>query len=111
MRPIRSWPKSACGGMPRSGIIAAAGPRRPLLLHERTVALVQRPEGLLRRNGRAQLVVVPRALGLRGLLHLEEVGGVNLAAVGPNRPLAEQGVVGGGRLHLLDDLGPIVRLQ
>src|SRR5262249_60596224 len=110
MRPIRSWPKRACGGMPRSGIIAAAGPRRPFLLHERTVALVQRPEGLLRRNGRAQLVVVPRALGLCGLLDLEEIGGMDLAAVGPDGPLAEQRVVGRGRLHLLDDLGPVVRL-
>src|SRR6187200_2278828 len=107
MRPMRSWPKRACGGMPRSGIIAAAGPRRPLLLHERTVALVQRSEGLLRRNGRAQLVVVPRRLGLRGFLHLEEVGGVDLAAVGPDGPFAEQGVVGRRRLHLLDDLDPL----
>src|SRR6188474_1315190 len=104
MSPMSSWPKRAWGGMPSIGIIAAPGPRRPLLLHEGAVPLVHRPEGLLGRNGGAQLVVVPRALGLVGLLHLEEIGGVDLPAVGPDGPLSEQHVVGRRRLHLLDHL-------
>src|SRR5258705_3708057 len=111
MSPMRSWPKRAWGGMPRIGITAAPGPRRPLLLHEGAVALVHRPEGLLGRNGRAQLVVVPRALGLVRLLHLEEIRGVDLPAVGPDRSLAEQRVVRRRRLHLLDHLGTLVRLE
>src|SRR4030095_5472144 len=111
MSPMRSWPNRAWGGMPRIGIIAARGPPRPLLLHEGAVALVQRPERLLGRNGGADLVVVPRPLGLRRLLHLEEIGGVHLAAVGPDGALAEEGIVGRQLLHLGDNLGPVVRLE
>ena len=67
---------------------------RLLLLHQRAVALVERAEGLLGRDRRADLVVVPRRLRLGRLLDLEQVGGVDLAAVGADRPLAEQRIVG-----------------
>src|SRR4029453_6249301 len=111
MSPMRSWPKRAWGGMPRIGIIASPGPRRPLLLHEGAVALVQRPERLLGGDGRAQLVVVPRALGLRRLLDLEEIGGVDLSPGYPDVAFAEERVVGRQLLHLGDNLGPVVHLE
>src|SRR6266545_8283547 len=81
------------------------------LLNEGAVALVQGTEGLVGGRGRADLVVVPGAFGLRRLLDLEEVHGVDLAAVGPDAALAEHGIVGGQLLHLRDDLGAVVVLQ
>src|SRR5438132_6930792 len=75
-----------------------------LLLRQRALALVERPERLLGRDGGAHLVVIPRALGLRGLLHLEEIHRMDLAAVGADGALAEEGVVGRHLLHLRDDL-------
>ena len=71
---------------------------------------VHRPEGLVGRDRGADLVVVARALRLGRLLHLEQVGRVDLAAVGADRALAEQRVVGRHRLHLRDDLGAVVGL-
>src|SRR5688572_22214603 len=110
MSPMRSWPNSAWGVMPRSSNMAESGwggapcpsPKRLALLHERAIALVDGTEGLRGRDGRAELIVVPRLLGLLGLLHLEEVHVVHLAAVGADGALAEQAVVGGRGLHLLD---------
>src|SRR5258706_14750568 len=121
MSPIRSWPNRACGGMPK---IIGESPSPPpalspkgrgcfdfplpvagrgqgegecrLLLHQGAVALVDGPERLLGGGGRARLVVVPRPLGLGRLLDLEQVHGVQLAAVGADRALAEQRIVGGG---------------
>src|SRR5690349_1023646 len=116
MRPIRSWPNSAWTGMPRTvmgsrsggrpGSDARAplpGPPSPLLLHQRAVALIDGPERLRGRDRRAQLVVVPRRLGLPRLLDLVEEHVVDLPAVGPDGPLAEQRVVGRHLLHLGDD--------
>src|SRR5204863_1080450 len=82
-----------------------------LLLYERTVALVHRPERLLGGNRRADLVVVPRAPGLRRLLHLEEVHGMDLAAVGADHAFAEDRIVGRQLLHLRDDLRTVVALE
>src|SRR5215470_5916440 len=147
MRPMRSWPKRAWVGMPKTvditrdplspgggeGKVRGPLPRAPatphphpalslptggrgdgavmLLLHQRALALVERAEGLVGGNGRADLVVVPRRLRLRGLLHLHEIGGMDLASVHPNRSLAEERIVGGHLLHLGDDLGPVVALE
>src|SRR5580765_1688361 len=114
---MRSCPNSACAGMPNTVIGEAwplpaarwGGPLRPLpprgrapglLLHQGAIPLIDRPERLGGGNGRAQLVVVPRRLGLRRLLHLEEVHVVDLAPVRPDRPLPEQRVVGRRLLHL-----------
>src|SRR4051794_30956951 len=40
---------------------------------QRTVAFLQRTEGLRRRNGRKRLVEIAGVLGLLGLLHLEQI--------------------------------------
>ena len=61
-----------------------------------------------RRDRRDQLVVVPRTLGLGGLLDLEEVHVVHLAAVGADVALAEHRVVPLGRLQLRHHLVGIV---
>src|SRR4026207_1369636 len=71
----------------------------PWLLDQRAAAVLLRPERLLRRAGGEDLVVVPRVLRLGGLLHLDEIRVVDLAAVGADAPLAEQRVVGGHLLH------------
>src|SRR5215471_11512757 len=82
-----------------------------LLLHQWALALVERPECLVGGNGRADLVVVPRRFRFRGLLHLHEVGGMDLAPVHANHALAEERIVGGHLLHLGDDLGAVVALE
>src|SRR2546422_9198679 len=107
---MRSWPNRAWVGTPKMLMARAPGPPR-LLLHERAVALVHRPERLLGRNRGAHLVVVPRALGLRRLLHLEQVDRMDLAAVGAHHTLAEDRIVGRQLLHLGDDLGAVVALE
>src|SRR5215831_8425053 len=61
-----------------------------LLLHQGALALVERPEGLIGGNGRADLIVVPRRFRFRRLLHLHEVGGMDLAPVHANHALAEE---------------------
>src|SRR3569832_1832881 len=82
----------------------------PLLLHQRTLALRKRLGGIVRRNRGDQIVIVPRILRLFRLLHLEQIGRNETAAVGAKRPLAEQGIVGFDFLHLGDDLGAVVRI-
>src|SRR5262249_19079467 len=60
----------------RARTIAAKGgriTRTALLLDQRAVTLLQRSEGLGRRDGCAQFVEVPGAAGLGRLLHLEQV--------------------------------------
>src|SRR5688572_12051210 len=83
----------------------------PDLLDERAASLGQRTERLLRGDRRADLVVVPRTLRLRRLLHLDEISRVDLASVGADRALAEQRVVGRLRFHVRDDLRAVVALQ
>src|SRR2546428_14106283 len=101
---MRSWPNSACVGTPKIVTPRAPGRPRPLFLHERAVALVHRSERLLGGDGGADLVVVPRAFGLRRLLHPEPGDGMELAAVGAPHTLAEDRVVGGQLPHLRDGL-------
>ena len=60
-------------------------------LEEIATALFERPPGLRRRNGLDQLVVIPGILRLVGLLHLEQIHVVQLAAVGANDPLPNRG--------------------
>src|SRR5665647_1367304 len=55
---------------------------RSALLDQRANALLQRDKCLLRRNGGDELVVIPRIFRFRRLLHLEQIGRVNLSAVG-----------------------------
>src|SRR5438445_8140491 len=50
--------------------------------HQWAAAVLQWAEGFLRRNGRAGLVEVAEILGLRRLLDLEQIGRMQLAAVG-----------------------------
>src|SRR5262245_60172505 len=73
---------------------------RELLFDELASALIERAEGLLRGDRRADLVVVPRVLRLGRLLDLDEVSGVNLADVTANSQLAEERVVGCHLLHM-----------
>src|SRR5438270_4588967 len=98
MSPISSWPISACSGMPKICVTvrgdstnrgtcgdmrrgAGVDPLRVVrrLLHQRTLARIERAEGLVRGNGRADLVVIPRVLRFRGLLHLDEIRRMDLA--------------------------------
>src|SRR5215510_16348571 len=64
-------------------------PRQPasLFLDELTSALIKRAERLIGGNSRADLVVIPRVLRLRRLLHFNEVRGMNLAPVDADRSL------------------------
>src|SRR4051812_40292907 len=71
--------------------------------HQRTAAVLERTEGLRGRNGRKRLVEVTRILGLFGLLHLEEIRRMDLAAIGADCALAEQRIVGRHLLHPGDD--------
>src|SRR5881296_2050790 len=80
-------------------------------LHQLAAALVERTEGLLGRDRRADLVVVPGVLRLRRLLDLNEVGRMDLPAVDANGPLAEERIVRGHLLHLGDDFGAVVALE
>src|SRR5262249_38087931 len=92
---------------PRPGSVAPAR----LFLNELASALIERPESLLRGDRCADLVVVPWVLRLRRLLDLNEIRGMDLAAVDANRPLAEERIVGRHLLHLGDDLGALVALE
>src|SRR5262249_11161793 len=80
----------------------AYAPTPDLFLRQRTFALVERTPRLLRRNGRELLVVVPGRLALLGLLHLEQVHRVDLAAVDAHVALAHEPVFGRQLLHLRD---------
>src|ERR1700752_1399613 len=53
-----------------------------LLFHQRAVALIDRPERLFGRDRRADLVVVPRVLGLERLLHPDQKPRMDLSTVG-----------------------------
>src|SRR5262249_14341394 len=75
--------------------------------YQRAVAVLERTEGLVGRNGGAQLVEVARIFRLRRLLHLEQVGRVQLAAVGADRARAEQRIIGRQPLHLGDHGGAV----
>src|SRR5689334_25181017 len=127
MSPISSCPKRACVGKPKMVIylrstktVAARKPRwrgcfrsqrrfascfrTTASLDERTLAVFQRPERLIRGNRCADLVVVPFVLRFGGLLHFDQIRRVDLAPVDPDAALAEQRVVGRHLLHLGDHL-------
>src|SRR3984885_2274139 len=84
--------------------------KSPLFLDERALAQSQRLGGVIRRNRRDQSVVVPRIFRLFRLLHLEQIGRNEMAAVGAERGLAEHGIVGRNFLHPGDDLGAVMRV-
>src|SRR5215813_7496429 len=62
--------------------------------HQRAVAVLERTKGFVGRNGGAQLVEVAGVFRLLRLLHLEQIGGVQLAAVGADRAPAEHRIIG-----------------
>ena len=86
------------------------GSRPSGLLQHRADALLERDEGFRRRDGGDEVVIVPRILRVRRLLHLEQIGRVDLAAVGADRALAEQRIVGRHFLHLGDDRAAVMRI-
>src|SRR5512133_244987 len=102
MSPISSWPKSACTCLsaflqttreePRT--FSVRGPRVLRLLHQRAATVGKRTERLVRWNRCADLVIVPRRLRFRRLLHFDEIRRMNLAAVDTYRAFAEQRIVG-----------------
>src|SRR5882762_5289848 len=107
--PISSCPNSACVGIPNISMSGASASALALF-HQRATAFVQRAEGLIGGNGRANLVVVIGALGLRGLFHLDKISGMKLSAVRAHGAFAEQRIIRGQLLHLGDHLGAIVGL-
>src|ERR1041384_3833022 len=82
---------------------------RWLLGDQRALAIGGLAERRVRRHLADQLVVVPLALGLLGLLDLVDVHRMALAAVGIDRALAEQRVVGRHLLHLVDHRLAVLR--
>jgi hypothetical protein len=71
-------------------------------LDERTVAFGQRAVGLVARRGGQQLVVVPRTFALGWLLHLEQIGRGEVAAIFADGGLAEAVVLDRHCLHARD---------
>src|SRR5262249_28569751 len=89
MRNCASENREIPGSLSRPGMTATRS-----LLYQRAGAFRKRTEGLVGRRGADQLVIVPWPLGFLGLLDLEEIGRVQLAAVDANGALAEQRIVG-----------------
>src|SRR5215217_8946970 len=91
-------PGSICSPPPKaahSGCDWGRGTRRVRSpAHQRASAVLQRPKSFRRRDRGTEIVEVARIFGLRGLLGLEQVGIVNLAAVGADGAFAEEGVIG-----------------
>jgi hypothetical protein len=71
--------------------------------YKRAAAVLERTERLAGGDGRPQLVEITRIFGFFGLLDLEQVRGVQDAAIGPDNALAVDLVFGIHRLHLGDD--------
>src|SRR3989440_9171183 len=67
---------------------------------QRALAVLQGTECFGRRDGGADMIEVARILRLFRLLHLEQIGIVDLAAIGADGALAEQRIVGRHGLHL-----------
>src|SRR5260370_41797638 len=89
--------RSGAGSLP-SG--EREGPGRSAA-HQRAAAVLERTEGFGGRNGRPNLVIVPRIFGLFPLLRLEQIHVVDLSAFGADRALADQLVVGRHLFHLV----------
>ncbi len=62
------------------------------------------------RNRADQLVEIPGVFRFRRLLHLEQIGRMDRAAVGLDLALAEQRIVGRDRFHLVHDLDAVMRI-
>src|SRR5207245_1773133 len=114
------WARAAKGNTPTSErrtepsrIAVKRRPLRsmPLLLHQWATATVDRTERLGCRIGGAELVQIPRTFRLGRLLHLEQIHRVDLSAILTDGALAEEGIIGGERLHLRDHPGAVVALQ
>src|SRR5258706_13835510 len=103
---MTSWLRMYESGLPKKSTAVLRAIAQ--LLDERAAAVGHRPERLVGRDRRTDLVVVVRALRLGRLLHLHEVRVVDLAAVGADRSLAEERVIGRHLLHLCDHLRAVV---
>src|SRR3974390_1834932 len=68
--------------------------------HQRTVAILERPGGFVRRNRGAQLVEVTGILRVRRRLHLEQIGRVYFASIDADDALAKQRIVSRQLFHL-----------
>src|SRR5215218_7999633 len=97
--------KPSLSGSPGHAAHMRGGPvmMKTLASRERAAAILQRAEGFSRRDGRLHVIEVAGVLRFRRLLHFEQIGVVDLAAVGADRALAEQRVVGRNFLHLRDN--------
>src|SRR5262249_39751972 len=71
--------------------------------YQRTTTFLQRTERFGRRNRGADPHVIPWALRFLRLLHLKQIRIVDLAAVGADRALTEERIVGRNFLHLGDN--------
>src|SRR6516225_354742 len=70
---------------------------------KRAATFLERAEGFRGRDGGARLVEVAAVPRRGGLLHLEQIGVLNLTSVGAHHTLAEQAVVGRQLLHRGDN--------
>src|SRR5262245_13079706 len=103
---MRAWRLGATARMcfaTGTGGFAARTHATRSALDERTSTFGHRTKCLIGRDRGAQLVVIPRALGLLGFLYLEQVHWVDLAAVCANLALTEKLVVGWRRFHFFND--------
>src|SRR5687767_10348707 len=96
IRPTSIWPVRAGSEMSMSARSALCGKPLPASCGERVFVLlderagrIERAEGLLRRQRRDELVIVPLALRLVRRLHLEQIHRVRDAAVDADLSLAE----------------------
>src|SRR5208282_4087415 len=88
--------------LPTPTLPSPQGGGKSLPVHHRTVVVLHRPERLVRRYSGAQLVIVSRIFRFFPVFHLEQIGGVDFAAIGADGALAEQRIVGRHFLHLGD---------
>src|SRR5262249_51639088 len=79
-----------------------------LLLHQRALALIERPECLIGGNGRAGLLVVPQRLRFRGLLFLPRAGRAGLAPPPPPHTHPHTRMARGPALLLCDERWSLV---
>src|SRR5215472_5005152 len=71
-------------------------------MDHRALAILHWSERLVGRDGGKQLIIITWILRFFRLLHLEEIGRMNLATVGTNVAFAEERIVSRHLLHLGD---------
>ena len=99
------------GLRPRLRVVAAPGTTATRsLLHQRALAGLRAAWPRLPARWSRPACNSPTVLRLLRLLHLEQIGRDDAAAVGAQRALAEQRIVGRHLLHLGDDLGAVMRI-